>query len=530
MSTNWFEYNDFEEPENENENAADPVKDAEPKTNRKQIARVAGLAAVFGLVFGISFTAARAASGYLVKNTSVQESVAEAQEAPAVTEIPKDTNTKNYLDEKIPAVPPAGQEDSAEDAADSVKEDASANIESTDISPKDGTLTVAEVADSAMPSMVAITNTGVERVRSFFSGQVQDYESISKGSGILIDETDEAYFIATNAHVVNNATSISVTFVDEQTAEGTLIGSDAQNDLAVLSVQKSDLTAETQNAIRVIEIGSSDDAHVGEQVVAIGNALGYGQSVSAGYLSAKNRSIETEEGNTTGLLQTDAAINPGNSGGALLNMKGQLIGINSAKYADTEVEGMGFAIPINFAQPILSSLISGQGTGLPEQLPDSSEGSGSYGWPFDFFGGNENGSGGFFGTPGEDNGSGSFFGTPGDGSLFGTPGEGTQQGNGAYLGIRCYTVTEESASYYGIPQGVYIQEVTSGTAAAKAGLHQGDIVTAIDGQSVATKEDLSAKIAEKNPGDSSDLTVQRNTGDAYETITFTVVFGTRATA
>ncbi|MBR3232463.1 MAG: trypsin-like peptidase domain-containing protein, partial [Lachnospiraceae bacterium] len=220
----------------------------------------------------------------------------------------------------------------------------------------DKDLSVEEIAELDMPSLVAITNTSVTELQDFYgsygffmggmgNGRGQSYESVSKGTGVIIGETDDAILIATNQHVIADANTLSVAFVDETAADAVVLGESADTDLAVISVSKDSLSEDTLNAIRVVSIGSSDALKIGEQVVAIGNALGYGQSVSTGIVSAKNRVLTSYDGSTegtaNGLIQTDAAIIPGNSGGALLNMRCELIGINSAKYADTEVEGMG---------------------------------------------------------------------------------------------------------------------------------------------------------------------------------------------
>ena len=239
--------------------------------------------------------------------------------------------------------------------------------------------TVAAVAQASMPSVVAITTVSVQEIPSFFGYSSHQYKSASTGSGIIVGDNDDELLIATNNHVVDGATTLSVCFIGDDVANAEtetvnagdngdlnvedavsakIKGTDADNDLAVVAVKKSDIPEDTLNQIKIAQIGSSDDLAVGQQVVAIGNALGYGQSVTSGWISALNRTISTDDGtNSTGLIQTDAAINPGNSGGALLNMKGELIGINSAKYADSAVEGMGYAIPISKAKPILEELM-----------------------------------------------------------------------------------------------------------------------------------------------------------------------------
>ena len=232
-----------------------------------------------------------------------------------------------------------------------------------------------------MSSIVAITSVSVQEIPSFFGYGTRQYQSAGSGSGIIVGENDSELLIATNNHVVSGATTLTVCFAgsdvvgaEEETqamasssdgdadvdnaVSAKIKGTDEENDLAVVAVEKSDIPDETMDEIKIAQMGSSDDLVVGEQVVAIGNALGYGQSVTSGWISALNRSIGTEDGEASGLIQTDAAINPGNSGGALLNMNGEVIGINAAKYADSQVEGMGYAIPISKAEPILEELMN----------------------------------------------------------------------------------------------------------------------------------------------------------------------------
>ena len=222
----------------------------------------------------------------------------------------------------------------------------------------DSSASVSAIAEAAMPSLVAITNKSVQEMQSMF-GQTQAYESESSGSGIIIGKTDTELLMVTNNHVVSGAQDLSVGFVDESVAEAAVKGTDADQDIAVIAVKLSDLSEDTLSAIKVIEIGSSSNLEVGEQVVAIGNALGYGQSVTTGIVSALNREVTIDNTANT-LIQTDAAINPGNSGGALLNMSGQLVGINSAKYSDTSVEGMGYAIPVDDVVDIIENLMNRQ--------------------------------------------------------------------------------------------------------------------------------------------------------------------------
>ena len=222
---------------------------------------------------------------------------------------------------------------------------------------------VSDVAEYVLPSIVAIDVTAVSKQRDFF-GRTYEIEQTGSGSGILIQEDENAIYIATNNHVVEDSTDVQITFSDETKASAKVVGTDASSDLAVVKVEKSELSETTLSGIKVAEIADSTKIKVGEQAIAIGNALGYGTSVTVGYVSAKEREISTsteESGSTMKLIQTDAAINPGNSGGALVNSKGQVIGINSSKFASEEVEGMGFAIPISDAMPILKSIIDENG-------------------------------------------------------------------------------------------------------------------------------------------------------------------------
>ncbi len=224
---------------------------------------------------------------------------------------------------------------------------------------------VSDIAAAALPSVVSITNISVQEVQSFFNrfgangaGQTQLEETTSCGSGIIIANDGTYLYIVTNAHVVEDATTLSVSFVDNSVYEAQLCGTDEAVDLAVLKIALSDISSDTLSQIAVIAVGDSDALEVGEQVVAIGNALGYGQSVTTGIVSALDRSLTSESGTTSTYIQTDAAINPGNSGGALLNLDGQLIGINTAKLSDTDVEGMGYAIPISDVTELITQLMS----------------------------------------------------------------------------------------------------------------------------------------------------------------------------
>ena len=357
--------------------------------------------------------------------------------------------------------------------------------------------TVAGVAQATMSSIVAITSVSVQEIPSFFGYGTRQYQSAGSGSGIIVGENDSELLIATNNHVVSGATTLTVCFAggdvvgaEEETqamASGDSItdssdssvdvnnavsakikGTDEENDLAVIAVEKSDIPEETMNEIKIAQMGSSDDLVVGEQVVAIGNALGYGQSVTSGWVSALNRTISTEDGDTSGLIQTDAAINPGNSGGALLNMKGEVIGINAAKYADSQVEGMGYAIPISKAEPILEELMNRE---TRDKIEDTSK--------------------------------------------------------VGYMGIKAADLTTEAIQMYNMPAGAFLTEVTPGGAADKAGIKKGDIVVKLDGQKVSDKNDLVDKLQYYESGETVEVVIARANNGEYKEETVEVTLGSK---
>jgi len=322
---------------------------------------------------------------------------------------------------------------------------------------------VSDVVTNVMPSIVAINSTVTASTTDFF-GREFEQEGQSSGSGIIIAQNGSNLLIVTNNHVVNGATSIQIVFSDEKTATATVKGADANADLAVLSVDMSQLSKETASTIKVATLGNSDAMVPGEMVIAIGNALGYGQSVTVGYVSAVNREV-TMEDQTMTLLQTDAAINPGNSGGALLNTKGEVIGINSVKFASAEIEGMGYAIPISSAVPMINELMNREVVAASEQ---------------------------------------------------------------GFLGIDTSTaqeVTDVFAKRFNMPIGVYVNDVVSDSPAEAAGLTQGDIITGLDGFKIETIEDLNNALSFKKSGQSVELTIQTVKGGAYTEKVLTVKLG-----
>ncbi len=325
---------------------------------------------------------------------------------------------------------------------------------------------VSAVAESVLPSIVSITGTFQTNGYGFF-GRESSQESEGSGSGIIVGKDSHYLYIATNNHVVEDATSLAVGFCDDSTVEAEIKGTDSDADLAVVTVDLSKIKSSTLEEIKIITMGDSDKLNVGEQAIAIGNALGYGQSVTAGYISALNREVQLTDKTMT-LIQTDAAINPGNSGGALLDGEGKLMGINTVKYSSEEVEGMGYAIPINTAKPIIESLIN------EETIPESKQ---------------------------------------------------------AYLGITGGDMTEDMANAYGMPTGIYVSEIQQNSPAQKAGMQAGDVIVEFDGSSVTTMENLQNKLEKKSAGTKVTIKVKRQSQmGEYKDVTLNVTLGSKKDA
>ena len=319
--------------------------------------------------------------------------------------------------------------------------------------------TVADVSPivvSAMPSVVAIKGTTSVEAYSWF-GEDQSYDAASSGSGIIIGKNDTELLIVTNNHVVEDTKDLSVVFIDNEEVKAAIKGRDSDNDIAIIAVKLADIKPETIEKIAVAQMGDSDELKVGQGVVAIGNALGYGQSVTVGYVSAVDREVTTKDSSIKNLLQTDAAINPGNSGGALLNMSGEVIGINTAKYASTEVEGMGYAIPISKVKDIIADLSSKE-----------------------------------------------------------TRSDKVDEAKQGYLGIQGKNIGEEVAEAYDMPRGVYVYKIVENSSAANSDLREKDIITKIDAQSVKSMEDLKDILSYYKSGEKIKLTVQRLNDSTYE--------------
>ena len=386
----------------------------------------------------------------------------------------------NYLTGYEQSVQAASKEQVTLLKSDKESDDSDSKEEST----AKGSLDVSDIVEETMPSIVSITTKSVEEVQSYYGmfGQYGAYspeqrEVQGSGSGIIIGKNDTELLIATNYHVVDGAETLSVGFCDSTACEAKVKGYDSEKDLAVVAVSLDDIDSDTMDAISIATIGNSDNLKVGEQVVAIGNALGYGQSVTTGIVSAKNRQLNSDDtvgdydsdsNSATNLIQTDAAINPGNSGGALLNMQGELIGINSAKAAATEVEGMGYAIPVSVAQPILDELMNRETRYKADE------------------------------------------------------------DHAGYIGVTCLNVDSTSAQTYGIPLGAFVDSVEEGGPAQTAGIQKGDVIVKFDGMTVSGSSDLVGKLEYYQAGETVEVVISRAQNGEYQEQTVSVTLGKKS--
>lgn len=367
--------------------------------------------------------------------------------------------------------------DEAKESAASVSQSEEKKVVATTTSANTSTTVtdVTNVVKNVMPSVVSITSKATEVTQNFF-GQAYQYETEGSGSGIIVGQSDTELLIATNNHVVEGSDELTVYFINDDTATAKIKGTDSDMDLAVIAVDLSTLSAETLGEISVATLGDSDALQVGEPAIAIGNALGYGQSVTTGVISALNRQVNTDsesDEDSTGFIQTDAAINPGNSGGALLNVQGQVIGINSMKissgsYSEASVEGMGYAIPISAAKPIIDELMNKE---TRDKVDENQMG---------------------------------------------------------YLGIRGATIGDEMHEVYNMPYGIFVSEVVQGSAAEQAGLQAGDVIVKFDGTKISTYEELQQQLQYYAAGETIELQVQRPVNGDYEDQIITITLGNRS--
>ena len=403
-----------------------------PKKHHKcpRWAKLAGSAVAFGVIASCTFMGVNAVAGkYFGTNTTQQTFGSKA------------TTSKNS------------------DSSSTLKLSQSSSTVTSDVS---------DIVNNAMPSVVAITNMSVQEVQSYFGG-TQQQESTSCGSGIIIGKNDSELLIVTNNHVVEGAETLTVSFANETSVEASIKGTDSSKDLAVVAVPLDSIDDDTMNAISIITLGDSDKLQVGEPVIAIGNALGYGQSVTTGIVSALDRNLDME-GFDSKLIQTDAAINPGNSGGALLNANGELIGINTAKVNANAVEGMGYAIPISDATSVIENLMNRE---TRTKVDESEQG---------------------------------------------------------FLGIEGYDVTSEKAEMYSIPTGVFVRSVEDGSAADKAGITAECIITKFDGITIDSMSTLQSQMQYFKAGDKVEVVIEvpNKSGTKYEEKTVTVTLGERS--
>lgn len=410
MNQDYEYYNPGPEPSQDG-----PFSDEKPKKPKKKrkmtlVGKVAGLAVLFGVVGGLTFQGV------------------------------------NYISGRVFGTGNGNLQDSAQVQTVQTQEASGEELQGSDIT---------QIASNSMPFVVSIQNMSVQQVQDFFGG-IREQTQTSAGSGIIVGQNDTELMIVTNNHVVEGSTTLTVTFNDETSVEASVKGTDSTKDLAVVAVSLRDISDETKNGIKVAVLGNSDKLQVGEEVIAIGNALGYGQSVTNGIVSAKDREIEME-GFDSKLIQTNAAINPGNSGGALLNIRGEVIGINTVKVNDSAVEGMGYAIPISDVTDIITNLMNKE---TRTQVPEAQRG---------------------------------------------------------YIGIEGTDVDSQSAEQFGMPEGVYVSRVMENGGAEKAGITKGCIITGIEGSGINNMESLQEQLSYYRIGETVKLTVQFPSGQGeYE--------------
>lgn len=432
--------------------------DRKPRKEKAGFGKKLAAAVVLGLFFGICAGIGFFSIGFAAGNAGKEEAVSVSEEQ-ALTDDTADTETSiesMETEESMEAAPQA-QAPEISQSRPVLSESSSVSAVVTDVTG---------IVEQVMPAMVSILNNYTERTSYF--GQTYTQQEQASGSGIIIGENDTELLLVTNYHVIEQADSLEVTFVNEKTAEAVVKGTDESMDLAVIAIPLKELDRDTIGTIAIATLGDSDALSIGEPAIAIGNALGYGQSVTIGVISALNRMLESSDGSNSGpFIQTDAAINPGNSGGALLNIKGELIGINSNKIGGSRIEGMGYAIPISAAKPILSDLMSRE-----TRFKASAE-------------------------------------------------------NRGYLGITGINITEVEAQMYGMPQGVYINQVLENAAAAKAGLKKGDIIVKIGEQDIKSMSDLKEELEYYEAGSEVTFTVMQMHDGGYASTQIRVVLGTK---
>lgn len=432
--------------------------DRKPRKEKSGFGKKLAAVVVLGLFFGVCAGIGFFSIGFATGNTGKKEAVTVSEEQAVTPEIDDTEKSTESLETE------ETRETVLQEPAPEISQSKPILSESSSVSAV--VTDVTGIVEQVMPAMVSILNNYTERTSYF--GQTYTQQEQASGSGIIIGENDTELLLVTNYHVIEQADSLEVTFVNEKTAEAVVKGTDESMDLAVIAIPLKELDRDTVDTIATATLGDSDALSIGEPAIAIGNALGYGQSVTTGVISALNRMLESSDGSNSGpFIQTDAAINPGNSGGALLNIKGELIGINSNKIGGSRIEGMGYAIPISAAKPILSDLMSRE-----TRFKVSDE-------------------------------------------------------NRGYLGITGINITEVEAQMYGMPQGVYINQVLENAAAAKAGLKKGDIIVKIGEQDIKSMSDLKEELEYYEAGSEVTFTVMQMHDGGYVSTQIRVVLGTK---
>lgn len=420
----------------------DGEKEHRNRKNRKKnsaakiIAAVALIIVFVGFCGGISWLAV----------SSIQDQLTGASPAQS-SEVVESEAEPDRLPEQSAEEEPAAEGENQIASAGTIRESGNVTAVVTDVT---------DVVEKVMPACVSITNNYTQQIQDFW-GQTYSQDEEASGSGIIIGQNDAELLIVTNNHVVDGADTLHVQFINGANLEAQVKGTDSAVDLAVVAVKLADLDENTKNAICIAQMGDSDNLKIGEPAIAIGNALGYGQSVTTGVISALNRTLEVSEtGTSNALIQTDAAINPGNSGGALLNINGEVVGINSSKIGASVVEGMGYAIPISTAKPIIEELMTHE---TKSRVSDEDRG---------------------------------------------------------YLGISCINVTSDLSDDFGMPEGIFVAQVYEGTGADRAGLVRGDIITEFDGTTVRSQEELTRQMAYYKAGETVEITIMQGSPVGYQ--------------
>ncbi len=441
---------------------APPKKAKKPMGTGKKILLSIAIGLLFGIFAGVGFFAVKKIGDHISVTTSYSVITPEDTIEGTFGNMPEIPEAQTPPPAEVPEEPAAQEK---EDAV-VLQEPGEGELHVAELQGQTPTvMDISSVAASVMPAVVSIENKYIETISYY--GQQYSQENMASGSGIIVGESEDEILIATNNHVIADSEALKVQFVDGSEAAAALKGTDVDMDLAVIAVSLDDISSVTKGKIAIAKLGDSEALTVGEPAIAIGNALGYGQSVTSGVISALNREMEVENGKKGTFIQTDAAINPGNSGGALLNIYGEVIGINSNKLGGAAIEGMGYAIPISVAKPILADLMLQQ---TKTKVSEDARG---------------------------------------------------------YLGISGISVTPEVSAMYGMPEGVYVSKIYEGTGAEAAGIQDGDVIVKFDGNQIKSMDELQTLLEYYASGDTKSITVMRSNDGTYEPIELTITLGSK---